>query len=546
MFYRVIGVLLVKNKNEEFRSVAPDEVWEHLEEVLSSDGFRSSERLQNFLTFIVEETLQGRGADLKAYRIAVEAFDYPEDFDPSVNPIVRVEAGRLRSKLDRFYLTNPDVPMVISIPTGGYAVRFTRRDQAYPSAPATRHSLPKRNKSVHLHNKTPLLIKPFSSISKSELMERFLTGLVNEISTGLTRFPELAVLGCSMNACSGMSDMAVCPLPEARFVLSGSAAMDGDNLKVWVNLMDVSDGVNAWAERFSLKFDAATLSDIEENIAECITSRIADDFGLLHRTWLKETMTGNSEGSKYRETVLLYHQWGSILSLESYRQVLAGMEDLVVAEPDDMRALAMLADLYASNHQWSYGVLENSLERSLEMARRAVNLDPACQVAHLAMAMNYYLRQDWNLFEPSAQKAISLNPCNFGTLSILASWYALFQKWDKSLELMKKSMSVNPNLPGWCWSTLSLYYYMHGDYENAYAEAKKIMMPGCLWDGMFRIISGVKLGLEEDVRRGRQDLLKIYPDFNTEGRTIVANNIGNKELVAVICAGLEEGGITLG
>ena len=518
------------------------EVREQLGDILASDNFLSSERLRNFLTFIVEETLKGRGNNLKAYCIAVEVFNYPEDFDPSVNPIVRVEAGRLRSKLDRFYLTNPHAAVLISIPKGGYAATFTRLAGPNPAANAGQ-ALPQGKKSSPPHSKTILLIKPFTCIGKSEILDRFLPGLVNEITTGLTRFPELAVLACSMNDCPGVGRKDVCPLPEARFALGGSAVLDGENLKVWVNLMDVNDGINAWAERFSFKFRPDSLAELEEDIAERITSRIADDFGLINRTLLKETLGRKPGGDKYRETVLLYHQWESLLTPDSYKRVLAGMEELVRDEPGNIPALAMLADLYASDHQWSYGVLENNLEKSLEMARTAANLDPACQVAHLAMSINYYLRQDLNLFEASAQKAISLNPCNFGTLSTLASWYAFFQQWDKSLELMRKSLAVNPNLPGWCWSTLSLYYYVHGDYKNAYVEAKKIMMPGCLWDGMFRIISSAKLGLEEEMSAGRQDLFRIYPNFDTDGPTIVAHNISNKEYTEIILRGLAEGGI---
>lgn len=522
-------------------TVHAGEIREQLEDILASEHFRSSERLCNFLTFIVEETLKDNGATLKAYRIAVEAFGYADDFDPSANPIVRVEAGRLRSKLDRFYLTNPHAPVLISIPKGGYAATFTRI--AHPhSVEKTVQVLPEE-KNISLHNKTTLLIKPFTCLSKSEIMDRFLAGLVNEISTGLTRFPELAVLGCSMNACPGMGHREACPMPEARFALGGSAVLDGENLKIWVNLMDVSAGTNAWAERFSLRFRPDQMAELEEDIAESVTSRIADDFGLINRTLLRETLGGKSGGDKYRETVLLYHQWESLLTLDSYKRVLMGMEELVRSEPDNIPALAMLADLYASDHQWSYGVLDNGLEKSLKMAMEAVNLDPACQVAHLAMSINYYLRHDLNLFESSAEKAISLNPCNFGTLSTLASWYAFFQKWDKSLELMKKSLAVNPNLPGWCWSTLSLYYYVHGDYENAYIEAKKIMMPGCLWDGMFRVICSAKLGLKAEMAAGRQDLLRIYPDFETSGPTIVAHNICDKEYIDLICRGLTEGGI---
>ena len=64
-----------------------------------SGPFHQSHRRQRFLEYLVNETLAGRGERLKAYNVALEVFDRPETFDPVVDPLVRVEAARLREKL---------------------------------------------------------------------------------------------------------------------------------------------------------------------------------------------------------------------------------------------------------------------------------------------------------------------------------------------------------------------------------------------------------------------------------------------------------------
>ena len=58
---------------------------------------------KRFLEFLVKEALAGRGERLKGYNIALEVFDRPESFDPTVDPLVRVEAARLREKLREYY-----------------------------------------------------------------------------------------------------------------------------------------------------------------------------------------------------------------------------------------------------------------------------------------------------------------------------------------------------------------------------------------------------------------------------------------------------------
>ncbi len=67
--------------------------------VLNSVLFAHAERLSRFLKFVVDETLDGHADGLNQYAIAQDVFDRDETFDPAIDAIVRVEAGRLRSKL---------------------------------------------------------------------------------------------------------------------------------------------------------------------------------------------------------------------------------------------------------------------------------------------------------------------------------------------------------------------------------------------------------------------------------------------------------------
>ena len=81
-------------------------VREQLERILHSAPFLQSQRRQRFLEYIVNETLAGRGERLKGYNIALAVFDRPQNFDPAVDPIVRIEAARLRDKLREYYDTD--------------------------------------------------------------------------------------------------------------------------------------------------------------------------------------------------------------------------------------------------------------------------------------------------------------------------------------------------------------------------------------------------------------------------------------------------------
>ena len=73
--------------------------------ILASPEFEATDRMRDFLRFVVQEKLAGRAQSLKAYTIAIAVFDRDEDFNGTNDPIVRIQAGRLRRALERYYLT---------------------------------------------------------------------------------------------------------------------------------------------------------------------------------------------------------------------------------------------------------------------------------------------------------------------------------------------------------------------------------------------------------------------------------------------------------
>ena len=103
-------------------------IGKQLERILSSEIFKQSQRRRRFLAYIVGEALAGRAERLKGYTIALDVFDRPSSFDPLVNPIVRMEAGRLRDKLRDYYeLIGRFDPIVVELPRGAYEPKIEIR-----------------------------------------------------------------------------------------------------------------------------------------------------------------------------------------------------------------------------------------------------------------------------------------------------------------------------------------------------------------------------------------------------------------------------------
>jgi hypothetical protein len=152
----------------------PDDIRQELHRIINSSPFRDAYRLTSFLSFIVEMTLAGNGNKLKAYTIAVEALGRGADFDPQTDPIVRVEAVRMRQALARYYSgIGRDDPLVIEVPRGSYVPAFRRNACERPTPRATMASL-------------PTLLKPEQEQSAE------IAGRRQELSESIRRFRELA------------------------------------------------------------------------------------------------------------------------------------------------------------------------------------------------------------------------------------------------------------------------------------------------------------------------------------------------------------------
>ena len=109
-------------------AISPSAVRQQLEKILAHQLFFRSERMVRFLRLTVERALAGQSDELKEYLIGVEVFDRKSSYDPRVDPIVRVEARRLRSKLRAYYDGDGSTdPVLIELLSGGYAPRLSLR-----------------------------------------------------------------------------------------------------------------------------------------------------------------------------------------------------------------------------------------------------------------------------------------------------------------------------------------------------------------------------------------------------------------------------------
>ena len=256
-------------------------VREQLVRILTSGPFRQSGRRQRFLEYLVNETLAGRGERLKGYSLALAVFDRPETFDPTTDPLVRVEAARLREKLREYYGTDGQDDLIhIGLPKGTYTpqiefrqpatpgTRLDRPDATTPDRPldpsqGSVASQPRARKtsfgvlaasiiavllvllagfsawrwwvpSTPLSEKASIAVLPFESIGNDPKWDRFADGITEDIVTDLSHSKDLFVVARnSMEVYRGKPadvrtvgrDLGV------RYLLEGSIQPSGDQIR---------------------------------------------------------------------------------------------------------------------------------------------------------------------------------------------------------------------------------------------------------------------------------------------------------------------------
>jgi adenylate cyclase len=442
------------------KKVATEAVRAELRRILASPQFDASDRNRSFLTYVVEEALTGRTSRIKAYTIATEVFHRDPSFDPQLDSIVRIEAGRLRRSLERYYLTDGRASRLrIEIPRGGYAPDFCSGEPAVlPGVdPAPR-----------------VLVTAFEEEGDQSSFPSFTRGFTRSLIIALTRFTELRVYGAETALRPpGAADSA--PAPEERdadYIVTGQASFSPAGFEVDVLLLEATSRRVVWAQTFERCLRPAEIVALRNEVANSVARALAQPYGAIHshRARDAEGATPDNLGS-YAAVQLFYAYWRSF-DRGLIETVRTGLESAVAAEPDYAEALSCLSLLYSNAFRFRHPVeYPDPLARALSLAARAVELAPASSWARYALGVACWFNGDAAAALDELETGRALNPNDTTILADLGQRYAMLGRWDEAVPLLERSYAGNSALPGTYRVGLFLYHFAHGRHAEALAEA---------------------------------------------------------------------------
>jgi TolB-like protein/Tfp pilus assembly protein PilF len=428
------------------------DIRQYLDRILASATFQQVDRLKRFVNFIVSEAIAGRGDQLKEYVIGVQVFGKEASFDPRTDPIVRVQARRLRARLARYYREEGQtLDVIIDLPKGGYVPVFKRREAVVPS---------RRSIGAALVSRNTVAVLPFSDHSQRGDLGYFSKGLRQEIIHRLAKFETLRVLA-SEPADFGGSDGGD-PLTKlnAAVIVTGSLRQSGATIRATTQLIDGASGCYLWSE--SVDAELEDTIGAQDSIARTIVSRFRPD---LLQTGREARRIENLAAHN------LYLQGRYHLNQrteEGLRKAVDFFEKAIVEDAQSALAHSGLSDAYGLLTH--YGVLgpADVWAKAASSAATAVMLDGNSAEAHTSLAhMKSTQDWDWPGAEREFQRAISLDP-RYPTAH---HWYAMscllpMGRFDEALDEMLVAQSLDP-VSSIIARDLAAVYFHRRDFDAA-------------------------------------------------------------------------------
>jgi TolB-like protein len=566
------------------------DVTAELQRVLASRCFEQADRAKEFLRYVVAETLAGRGERLKGYTIGLEVFRRPASFDAHSDPLVRVEAGRVRRRLTEYYAgEGARNPVRIELTRGGYVPQFNfahpgirlPHDAAEPMAaagaprrrlplvaaaativvvvaglalwravgPAATPSAPAERAAAAATTTGPpkVLVLPFANLGDGH--EYFAHGITEELTVRLAEFDVRVVVWPRSALDPGAPD-GVPPVAGVDYVLAGTVRNAADRVSLGVRLLAADTRTPLWHESFDEPAGLDTLFAFQERIAARVAAAVTRPLGPIFRQEVARAKRATPEHLDTYDCVLKLRYYRHTFAAADHGPATDCFRSAIVREPSLADAWAGLGLLYVDEHLYGYSATDSpvpALERASEAARRALEIDADSRLASFALAKVRYHEGDRAGFEGAAERLLATTPRFADHLITIGTLLVVLGDAERGLVLVEEAMAFyTPDRPP------GLYFVAHaldalarGDYDRAVEHALRIDAAEWPMGSMILAASAGLAGQRETAQRAVQHLLELSPDFPRHARSHLEKWHPHETLLARVLEGLEAAGVAI-
>lgn len=478
-----------------------DQIRVSVANMLDSVLFSGSPRQQRFLEYLVTNTLTGDAERLKGYTIAVEVFDRKDDFDPSLDAIVRVEATRLRNKLREYYDTLGKQDQVrIEFPKGNYVLEISL--QSTPVQERRIASNPQLlNTPRSIENRPSLAVLPFSNIGSDNSREYFADGVVDSLISMFSRLSGLFIISrqssFSYKNTTKTSEEIATEL-GVRYLLEGSVQHAGNQVRITAQLVDAKNGGQVWSDRFDreLKDVFALQDELTQSIVSVLQIKLDGEEATLFGVQATKSIEAHDTLLRGIATHRKYTEKTTNDAIVLYKKALA-------LDPNYAAAHAWLARSLALTWSQKWNSDPAVLELALSYAQLAVELDPQSSYAISMVGWVQLWRRNRDESIAECRRAVALDPNNAEAHLFLSLALSAAGLGEEALYYVEKANRFSPVAD-------AFYMFAHGQSyftQKNYRKAISIFEQGCILSENFKpnhffiMIAYDVLGMHEEVQK---------------------------------------------
>ena len=527
-------------KPQRLESLSPshDEIRSTLEHILASPDFKGTPQQVALLRYVVAQTLAGNSDRIKGYTVATEVFGRRVDFDQNIDPIVSIQAARLRRALERYYQAGGRHDTLrIDIPKGTYVPMFEK----LPHAPVPGTVIARAIDTMKGEGAWPsVVVHPLRNLSGDPDLDSWGLGLVTELVDELNHYPNIRVL--IFGAGSQETEDDDC---RARFALNGWIRSDGTCIKINLRLTDTLTARQIWCHAWRFGAENIRTIALQENISRQVAVNVAGKRGWIAKVWDRASANRLPQYGQSYETVLLYDRYKATSTPEAFQRAMSVAEKTVASDPDCGQAWTIRAALFADIHALDIPGYERPLEKAFEFAQNGLGILPYDQRAHTTMAFVHLLRNELPAGLAEAEQALNLGPDTLFALDGIGYLMTLLGDWERGPGLIEKVIRLNPFYGNYVHYALWVNCLRQKEYDLARQETMKLTRCAHFWDHLAKAATHGLCGNIKEGRRCAAELLERKPDFPERGRMLIGHFIKFDEIAERIIQGLEAVGIQI-
>ena len=562
------------------------EVTEALERILRSRCFAHATRASDFLRFVVDKTLAGEGAELKGYTIAIHVFGRSADFDAKSDPLVRVEALRLRQRLTEYYAGEGAAERVkLDLPRGGYVMKASyvapepqRVEIKEPARPArsgvtafwTRTRLaavaaaallvsvgtvpmqrqatvadPSTGAAIAAHShRTQITVVPLESLSASPKFDRLAAALTEEIMLRLDGL-DLYVVATQAKWHQPGKILDGVLRAEHSYVLTGSVRDNADGARISLRIIEAQTGAQIW----TAAYDEPPSIDEQPELQTKIAREAAAAAALFGPVFDSELALARHSGHtpELSDCETHYRAFRRATDPALFPDAFACFRDLVARQPELARAWAGLAMLYIDDHVYYSGSADRgaALGRAEAAIHTALALDGMNVLANAALTRYQYYAGDPE-FTRTAERTLALAPNNPELLGLFGILLTAYGDSRRGLELASRAAELSPQLRGGVLELARVFADLQDGLPcDALAQAHAMKADKWFIAHMVTVAAAGLCGDEQAAAEARERLLTVTPNFETEAVGLVDLWRLNPPLRDAVLDGLQAAGLEL-